>query len=90
MGTRGAVDLAAVAGTSGLGSWVAPPTHLHSFTPILLAARPVLLSSPHAQVWKACFQIEGWRHSWSFEVNFTEKLKANSAVPVKLHFLTNW
>lgn len=52
----------------------------------------MLLSSPQAQVQKAYFQIEGWRHSWSFEVNFTEKLKANKLhceLPVEFHFLTS-
>lgn len=59
---------------------VGPLIHSHFLTPTLLAEGPVLLSSPHAQVRKACFHIGRWRHSGSFEVNFTNKLKAN-----KLH-----
>lgn len=58
-----------------------PLIHSHFLTPtLLLRDLCCLLSSPHARVWKACFHIGRWRHSGSFEVNFTNKLKEN-----KLH-----
>lgn len=78
MGAHGAVDFSCCGW--GLGTQLGltgPPTLLHSLSPTLLGERPVLLSSLHAQIWKACFQRDQLRQSWSFEVNFTKKRKAN-------------
>lgn len=88
MGACGAADLVATTGWcigylrpgqghSHSACTRGSPHLLHSLTPSLLGKRPVLLSFPHAQVWKACFQTDALRQSWRFKVHFTKKLKAS-------------